>query len=108
MQVGEQGLALAHARVLGLDRLLDLEQQFGLCPHLVDAVDHLRAGALEVGVGDRRTLAGTGLNEHLMAAVDQLGDAGRGDGNTELVVLDLGRDADAHDRSYKSNLLPKV
>ena len=61
VQVGEQGLALAQAGVLGLDRLLDLQQQIGLGPHLVDAVDHLGARALEVGVGDRRALARAGL-----------------------------------------------
>ncbi len=99
MQIGEQRLALAHAAVLGLDRLLDLQQQIGLGPHLVDAVDHLGAGPLEVGVGDRRAVACAGLNEHLVAAVDQFGHTGRGDGNSILVVLDLGRDADAHDRS---------
>ena len=99
MQVGEQCLTLAQAGVLGLDRLLDLQQQVRLGPHLVGAVDHLRAGALEVGVGDRRTVTRTGLNDHLVATVDQLGHAGRGDGDAELVVLDLGRDADSHDRS---------
>ena len=102
VQIGEQRLALAHAGVLGLDRLLDLQQQIGLGPHLVDAVDHLGAGALEVGVGDRGALARAGLNEHLVAAVDQLGHTGRGDGDSKLVVLDLGRDADAHDRSCVS------
>ncbi len=99
MQIGEQRLALAHARVLGLDRLLDLQQKFGLGPHLVGAVDHLSAGGLEVAVGDRRTLAGAGLNQHLVTAVGQFGHACRGDGDAVLVVLDLGRDADAHDRS---------
>ena len=99
MQVGEQRLALAHAAVLGLDRLLHLEQQVGLGPHLVGGVDHLRAGGLEVVVGDRRALAGAGLDQHLVTATGQLGDARRGDGDAVLVVLDLGRDADTHDRS---------
>ncbi len=83
VQVGEQRLALAQPRVLGLDRLLDLEQQVGLGPHLVGGVDHLGAGGLEVGVGDRRTVAGAGLDDHLVAAVGQLGDAGRGDGDAD-------------------------
>ena len=99
VQVGEERLALAQPRVLGLDRLLDLQQQLGLGPHLVGAVDQLSAGPLEVGIGDRRTLARTGLDDHLVTAVDQLGDARGGDGDSVLVVLDLGRDSDAHDGS---------
>ena len=90
---------LRSALVLGLDGLLDLQQQIGFGPHLVDAVDHLGAGPLEVGIGDRGSFARAGLDEHLMAAVDQLGHTRRGDGDSELVVLDLGRDADAHDDS---------
>ena len=99
MQVGEQRLALAHAAVLGLDRLLDLQQQVGLGPHLFGGVDHLGAGRLEIAIGDGRAVTGAGLDDHLVAATDQLGHAGRGDGDAELVVLDLGRDSDAHDRS---------
>ena len=99
MQIGEQRLAVAHAVVFGLDRLLDLQQQLRLGPHLVGAADQLGAYPLEVGVGDRRTLTRAGLDDHLVAAVDQLGHTGRGDGDSILVVLDLGRDSDAHDGS---------
>ena len=99
VQVGEERLALAHPAVLGLDGLLDLEQQIGLGPHLVGGVDDLRAGGLEVAVGDRRAVACAGLDEHVVTAAGQLGDTGRGDGDPVLVVLDLGRDSDAHDCS---------
>ena len=99
MQVRKHRLALAHARVFGLDRLLDLQQQIGLGPHLVGGVDHLGAGRLEIRIGDGRAVTGAGLDEHLVAATDQFGHPGRGDGNSELVVLDLGRDSDAHDSS---------
>ena len=92
---------LRSRRVLGLDRLLDLQQQLGLGPHFVGAVDQLGTGPLEIGIGDRRTLAGAGLDEHLVATVDQLGDTRRGDGDSVLVVLDFGRDSDAHDRLLK-------
>jgi hypothetical protein len=47
VQVGEQRLALAHPGVFGLDRLLDLQQQVGLGPHLVRALDDLRARGRE-------------------------------------------------------------
>ena len=105
MQIGEHRLALAHAAVLGLDRLLDLQQQIGLGPHLFGGVDHFGAGGLEIVVGDGRTVTRAGLDDHLVAATGQLGHAGRGDGNSELVVLDLGRDSDAHDRSFSKKCL---
>ena len=92
-------LALPQPRVLGLDRLLDLQQQLRLFPHLIGAVEQLSAGPFEVGIGDRRTLARTGLDDHLVTAVNQLGDARGGDGDSVFVVLDLGRDSDAHDGS---------
>jgi hypothetical protein len=39
------------------------------------------------------------LYEDLVAAVDEFGDARRGDRDAEFVVLDLRRDADTHNRS---------
>ena len=99
VQVGEERLALAQSRVLGLDRLLDLQQQLRLGPHFVGGVDQLGTDPLEIGIGDRRTLAGAGLDEHLVATADQLGDTRGGDGDSVLVVLDFGRDSDAHDGS---------
>ena len=102
MQVGEQDLAAPQAVVLGRHRFLDLEQQVGVGPHLLGGAEQLGAGRLEIRVGDRRALAGAGLDQHLVAAVGQRGDAGRGDGHPEFVVLGLGRNADSHDR-----LLPK-
>ena len=96
MQIGEQHLAFAHPAVLRLDGLLDLQQEIGLLPHLVGGLDDLGAGGDEVGVVQRRTFAGTCLNEYLVAVAYQFAGARRGDGDPVLVVLDLSRDADAH------------
>ena len=51
VEVGEEHQVLAQPVVLLLHRLLDLEHQVGLAPHLVGAVDQHRAGGGEVGVG---------------------------------------------------------
>ena len=56
---------------------------------------HAYPGRHWLGLG-----SGEALNEHVVAAANLLGHAGRSDGHSVLVVLDLGRDADAHDRSF--------
>ena len=76
--------------------------RIGVGPHLVGGADDLRAGGLEVTVVDRRTVTGARLDDHVVAAASQLGDTTGGDGHPELVVLDLGGDADEHDRSFSN------
>ena len=39
--------------------------------------------------------------DDVVAAAGEFGNAGRGDGDAEFVVRDLGRDADEHDRSLR-------
>ena len=51
MQVGEQDQVLAQQVVLLLDRLLDLEDEIGLAPHLLRAFQHDGPGCDEIGVG---------------------------------------------------------
>jgi hypothetical protein len=46
---------------------------------------------------NRGSFAGAGLDDDVVAAANQLGDPSGGDGDAVFVVLDLGRDADAHD-----------
>ena len=62
VQVREERQPFAQPRVLGRDRLLDLQQQVGRLPHLVDAGD-ARADALVVRVRERASRAGAGLDD---------------------------------------------
>ena len=96
MQVGEQRLALAHPLVLDGDRLLDLQDQLRVAPHLIMVGNDRRTGRAELVVGDRGPGAGAGLDEHLVPVAGELIDTGGGDRDPVLVVLDLGRHADLH------------
>jgi len=96
VQVGEQHLVRPKEAVLGSDRLLDLQQQVGLAPDVGSRLDDRGAGRAVVGIGDRGTGAGSGLHEHLVAALREVVNAGRGDGHPVLLALDLCRDADLH------------
>src|SRR5439155_12728350 len=71
MQVGEQDEALPEQLVLGGQRLLDLQEEVGLAPDLVGGAE-LCADRLVVVVVERAAAAGTGLDEHFMAALDEL------------------------------------
>ena len=73
--------------------LLDLEEEVGLPPHVVDRAD---AGArpLVLLVGERAPLPRRRLDEDLVTALDQLAGAGRGERHAVLVGLDLSRNAD--------------
>ena len=63
MQVGEQRLAAAHPRVLGLAiGSLTLSSRSASAQTSSAVADELCAGGLEVGVGDRRALAGARLD----------------------------------------------
>ncbi len=53
-----------------------------------------RSGALVLRVGERAPVAGGRLDEHLVAALDQLTGARRRERDAVLVGLDLLRDAD--------------
>jgi hypothetical protein len=96
VQVGEEHLPAAHPVVLGLDRLLDLEDQVRPGPHLVRTVEDPGSGRHVLGVGDRRPQPGPGLDGDIVPVPGELADAGRGDGDPVLVVLDLPRDTDLH------------
>ncbi len=82
-------------RVLGLDRLLDLEQQLGRLPDLVDAHDP-RADRRVLVVREGAADAGAGLDEHVVALLDELERARGRQRDAVLVGLDLLGDADLH------------
>ena len=96
VQVGEEHLLLAHAVVLLGDGLLDLQDQVAGLPDVVGGRQDRGAGSDELVVGDGRADAGVGLDEDLVAVAGELVHAGRRDGDSVLVVLDLAGDADLH------------
>ena len=96
VQVGEQDLVGPHPPVLLRDRLLDLQDQLGLGPHVVGAADDGRPGRDEVVVRDRRAGPGVLLDGDLVAVGDELVDTGGRDRHPVLGVLDLTWDSYAH------------
>ena len=97
VEVGEQDVArLEHRDFLRL-RLLDLHDHVGAWRTPSAAVGQDRRAGLFIGaVGEIDADAGLGLDEHLMAGGDQLGDRGRGQADPIFVVLDFLRHTDAH------------
>ena len=95
MQVCEENEALPQPAVLGLDRLLHLHQQLAGLPHLVDSHDAGANRLIDV-VGERAPLASACLDEHVVAALDQLAGAGGCQCDTVFVRLDFPGHADFH------------
>ena len=96
MQISEDHLTVADPVVLLSDRFLNLQDHLCEFPDVVGRGQHPRSGSLVLGVGNRRTFAGSSLNSNLVPMAGQLHGAGRSDGHAKLVVLDLGRNTDAH------------
>ena len=93
VEVREEHEPFAQPRVLGLDRLLDLEQEVGLAPGVVDR-DDPGARSLVLLVGERAPLPRRRLDENLVPALDQLAGTRRGERHPVLVGLDLLRNTD--------------
>ena len=95
VEIGEEHEALPEALVLRGDRLLDLEQEVGFAPHLVDG--HAPSANGLVGlVGKRAARPRAAFHEDLVAALRELERTGRRQRDPVLVLLDLGGDADLH------------
>ncbi len=95
VEVREERQALSEPWVLRRDRLLDLEEQVCAAPDVVDRGDR-RACALVGVVRERAPGAGTRLDEHLVAAKDELARTGRRERDAVLLRLDLLGDTDPH------------
>jgi hypothetical protein len=96
MQVGEQCLAFAHPVVFDGDRLLDLQDQLSLAPHVFRLRDNGCPGCGELAIGDRRTQTRPGFDEDRMPMPGELVHTRRSDGHPVFVVLDLGRNSNQH------------
>jgi hypothetical protein len=75
-------------------RLLDSEQQLRLGEDILGGGQDRRPLRLVFGVADRASLAGTPLDQYLMAVFGQLPGTERREGDAVLIVLDLGGYAD--------------
>ena len=93
VEIREENEPFPQPRVLGLDRLLDLEQKVGLAPGVVDR-DDPGPRPLVLLVGERAPLPRRRLDENLVPALDQLARARRGERHPVLVGLDLLRNTD--------------
>jgi hypothetical protein len=76
VEVREERETLSQTRVLGSDRLLDLQQEVGARPDLVDRGDG-RSRALVRFVREGTADPGARLDDYLMPAEDELSRAGR-------------------------------
>src|SRR5262249_11361764 len=95
MQIGEERLAVANARHLLGQRLLDLEDELGLTPQLRD-VDKLGARRGKFFVSEAASRAGSRLPEDAVARVGEGSGACGGEGDPLLADLDLLRHTDDH------------
>ena len=96
MQIGEQHQPLAKKHIFLLHRLLDLDDQVGVAPHVVGRAHNLRARVLILVVGQGRKLSSAGLHQHLMPGFAQGFHAGRGNPHAAFVVLHFLRHTNDH------------
>src|SRR5829696_1132242 len=89
MEIGEEFLPLPEAVVLLGDQLLDLNDQVRSLEDLVGALDHAPPSTLVFLAREAATLARPGLDDDLVAAVDELHHGVGLHRDPTLLVLDL-------------------
>ena len=85
-------------RVFGGQRLLDLHHQVGLLERRRVVAHQRRAGLGVIRIGIARAGAGVALDQHLVAALDELISRRGQQGHPVFLVFDFFRDADDHRR----------
>src|SRR5439155_15354045 len=96
VQIREEDKPFAEPRILAHRRLLDLQQQLGLTPGVVDR-DDARTRTHVVRVRECASLTCGRLDEHLVPALYELARTGRCERDAVLVRLDLPGDSDPQD-----------
>ena len=96
VQVGKDGKVRTQVLVLRLERLLDLQQQFRLCPSILRGANDAGTGGLVLGIREGCAFTSTGLNEDLMAVVNEGLRAARGKSHAILVIHDFFRHDNTH------------
>ena len=96
MEVGEQDEPLSQQRVLGRERLLDLQQELGLAPDASGRAEGCADGSVGI-VGEGAAFARALLDEHVVPALHELAGTGRRERDPVLVGLDLLDDSDLHE-----------
>src|SRR4029077_2232115 len=99
MQVREQHLPRAEPGDLRRERLLDLQNELGAPPDVVDR-DELGADRRVFLVPDSAPDAGAALDDHAVCGLDQRSRAGRSQRDALLARLDLTWDPDDHRASF--------
>ncbi len=96
MQVSEEQLAFAHARILRRDRLFHFHDHLGAGPNLVSRIDDRRAGAFVKCVFKARTFARARLDHDLVAGIFERAHTGGRQSDSIFVVFDFFRQTDNH------------
>ena len=96
VQIGEEHLPRAQHRALGQLRLFHLHDHVGRREYGSGRRQDLRTGSAVFVIGATDTEAGTRLDEHLVAGVDELTDRAGDEPHAVLVHLDLFGYADFH------------
>src|SRR3546814_17987082 len=89
MEIGEDELAFAQPLAFDRLRLLALHDHLGRGEDLLRRAHDLRAGLTVTVVADIDRCAGPGLDDHLMAVMEQLADGPGRQSAAVLVTIDL-------------------
>ena len=96
VQVGKDGKVRTQVLVLRLERLLDLQQQFRLRPSILRGSNDAGTGGLVLRIREGCALTSTGLDEDLVAVVNEGLRAARGKSHAVLVIHDFFRHSNTH------------
>jgi hypothetical protein len=94
MQVSEEHLAFAHARVFGRNRLFHFHDHLALRPHFVSRFEYLCARAFVQRIFEAGAFARPALHHYLVSGIGQRTHTGRRHPHPILVVFDLFRQSD--------------
>ena len=94
MKVGEDDLAAAQQRILGRQRLFDLEDQIGAAKYLGRRIDELGSLVGILLVGNARAESGTAFEQDRMSRADEFLHADGQHGHAVFVAFDLLGNAD--------------
>ena len=96
MQIGKQNLILAHTRILGSDRLFDLDDHIARGPDLVRIVEHISTRFYILLVLKTRTFTRRLLHKNSVPSVRQCLNTRRREAHAVFVVLNFLRQSDLH------------
>ena len=96
MQIGKENETFAEVPVFLVNGLFDLNDKVSETPDVVGGADDFGSRGLVIVVRHGRKLARVVFDEYLMPCCNQCVDAGWGDADATLVVLNLFRHSNNH------------